>query len=605
METNEQVMITLGKMLKMETEAATGVYSKATGLISQMRGSGTLFSKNVDIFKMIEQAVADPEVALPGFLDALQPSMTRMVDKFTDTKRIIQQEMLSQLEAHYSNYSTLMGGLSKEQFESVGEINTLNALRRKWKAIHGLDGSTVEEATKNKMETLEDFIGSISSPTEKQQIFHDNLEKAVKKYSPWYGYGPGEKPSNAFGDTPYIVMNKIRHPIKEINEVIKAGGSFKDVMQRISDTTIGQMGFDFGFGFRAGRKNLDKVTTLTAGTYYYFDRLNEGIARMGLGLSQKSLGSAQDIFGNLVLKRYGLAVGGIMALKYLDYQAEKATGSEPSEVAGKAYVNMTRDVAKVKDVSGITDLNKMLHRMFPGSEKLFQNPLGGAIKYGTLGLIGDDRSADELNEYWANGTDAIRKGRWWGIGSNTPWYGGKIDHFAPNWYRRAVSDYKYTDVMYGSKDEYWANQWVPTPMHPLAPLHKIFDPNHWANKHREDRPYPVVGGVSELNEVPIIGPVLNGTVGQILNPMYKRGDLAKAHRQYIQDINDSIRQGEVSSPGYLYITPAGGTQTVALSGDSWGEDAAVGEMGYATPPEWRKQHTNGKCSTGICSNAIR
>lgn len=575
---DEQVMITLGKLLKMESEESTRVYSQATGLNSQLRGNASLYSKNKDIFEMMQQAVSDPEVALPGFLDSLQPSNTRMVDKYTDTKRLVQQEILSQIEANKIDYSNAIKGLTDKEIESVSELSALDRLRRMWSSIQGLDGKYVEDAEESKKAALDKFVGIITDPDETEKASSIAIKKAVDKYNPWWGYGPGDKPNNVLGNTPYIVMNKTRNPITSINETIKNGGSVWDGVKVFAEDTVGQMGFG-PKSIRAGRTNLDKVSTLTAGSYYYFDRLNEGISRTGLGLSQKSLGSAQDIFGNLLLKRYGAAMLAVNALNSLNYETEKATGIEPSDTLGKAYVNMTLDVAKIKDITGITGFNKMLGRIMPGSDKLFKNPLGGAIKYGSFGLIGDERDYDELKEYWTEGEDPVRKGRWWGIGSNTPWYGGKIDHYAPNWYRRIKSDYKYTNVLYGSKDEYWANNWMPTLSHPFAPINRfLLDPNHWANKHREDRPYPIYGGYSELNDIPIIGPTLNGTIGQILNPERRRGDLAKAHRQYLTDINESIKsQSAGDKGGYVYTTPAGGTSIVSMDDEaSWGQSANGG-----------------------------
>lgn len=587
METNEQVMITLGKLISIEAEGAGPVYSKYTGLLGQLRGNASLFEQNKDVFEMIQQAVSDPEVALPNFLESLQPSATRMVSKYEDTRRIVQEEMIAQLQAHKINIKGVLGDVTNKEQKQLAEMQAFGSMRRLWRDVYEFGTSDEQQLVEDKRKALSNFIDVIVNPNEKQKEASEAIKTAVNEYSPWWGYGPGQKPSNALEGSPYIVVNKTRNPIKEVNEVLKQGGDLGDAIKSIADTTVGQMGFDFGFGFRAGRKNPDKVTTLSAASYYYFDRLNEGLGRAGLGLSQKSLGSAQDVFNNLLLKRYGAVAVGIAGLKYLDYETENITGVEPSETLGKAYVNMTMDVAGVKDITGLTHLNKMMKRIMPGSEKLFANPLGGAVKYGTFGLVGDDRSRKELQQYWEEGEDPVRRGRWWGIGSNTPWYGGKIDHWKPNWYRMAKSDYKYTDVLYGSKDEYWANHWMPTPSHPFAPIKRfLIDPNHWANKHREDRPYPIYGGYSELNEIPIIGPTLNGTIGQVLNPERRRGDLRKAHRQYLQDINESIKnESNGSKGGYVYVTPAGRTSVVSVNSEmiNWGEGVgSIGTMSVGT-----------------------
>lgn len=102
---------------------------------------------------------------------------------------------------------------------------------------------------------------------------------------------------------------------------------------------------------------------------------------------------------------------------------------------------------------------------------------------------------------------------------NTPFTGGKIEYFQPNWVRRVLSDYKFSNVLYGSREEYFANAPYPTPTHPLAPLrHFLLDPYHWEEKHYYDRPYLLTGGFPEFEEFPLIGPFLNATIGELLKP---------------------------------------------------------------------------------------
>ena len=123
---------------------------------------------------------------------------------------------------------------------------------------------------------------------------------------------------------------------------------------------------------------------------------------------------------------------------------------------------------------------------------------------------------EELREHLRSGVEPVRSGRYWTLG-NTPFTGGKIGYYRPTWYRRAQSDYQFTDVKYGSKDEYWANHWMPTPRYPGAPIrHFITDPYHYELKHYYTRPYPMTGRLG--HEIPLIGPVISATIGRILKP---------------------------------------------------------------------------------------
>ena len=133
-------------------------------------------------------------------------------------------------------------------------------------------------------------------------------------------------------------------------------------------------------------------------------------------------------------------------------------------------------------------------------------------------LLHLDKTAEEIEEYYDSGMEAVRSGRYWEFGT-TPYTGGGVDYFQPNWYRRVTSDWQYTDTLWGSKDEYWQNHFMPTPRNPLAPIkHFITDPYHWEQKHYETRPYPVTGGIPEISEFPFCGAALGATVGRLLKP---------------------------------------------------------------------------------------
>lgn len=303
--------------------------------------------------------------------------------------------------------------------------------------------------------------------------------------------------------------------------------------------------------FTAGRQNMDKVTTGTLFLYQYFDRLNSGLNSLGFGLPTQDLGSAGAIFTNLLKYRIAPVIGGVYAWRYLNYEAENifGEGNSPEEILADAYVGMSIDLAYARDALGITDWAKHKAHLFPGSHFITELPVVGQF-------LRWDRSGEETEEYWKHGEDPIRRGRYWSLG-NTPWIGGKVDRYEPNWYRKLKSDWEYTDTLYGSEDEYWANAPVPTPRYLLAPIRHFFtDPYHYELKHYYDRPYPLTGGIPELEEFPLIGPGLNATIGQIFKPT----------RRMHTDVTDTGPDWE----GYAADMAALGYTPVSVSGNFGG-----------------------------------
>jgi len=78
------------------------------------------------------------------------------------------------------------------------------------------------------------------------------------------------------------------------------------------------------------------------------------------------------------------------------------------------------------------------------------------------------------------------------------------------------TDWEYTDVLWGSKAEYFAfESWLPTPLNAFG-LMKFIDPYHWERKHYYDRPFPVSGS-GPLSQIPMLGQVL-GPIDMLIKP---------------------------------------------------------------------------------------
>lgn len=307
--------------------------------------------------------------------------------------------------------------------------------------------------------------------------------------------------SNAFGkNKDFIYMRKHRS--------LKDSDSYKDYLSQFS---AGRNKMDEKGNIIPSAKGMQNVTLSTMFPYGFFERLNATLNQINLGLSNKAQGSAVDIFGGLVLKRIAPIWAGVELWDYLNYESENLLGFQFEDSFAQMYADSSVETAKVRDNLGITEWAKGISPLIVGGEHIADIPFLG-------NLLDWNDSAEELEEYWENGEDPVRKGRWWQLG-NTPYTGGKIDYFEPNWVRRTLSDYEFTETQHGSREEYFENSWMPSLRHPLAPIRHFFtDPYHYEEKHYQERPYMMTGGIPELENFPLIGPVLNSTIGQLLKP---------------------------------------------------------------------------------------
>jgi len=85
-----------------------------------------------------------------------------------------------------------------------------------------------------------------------------------------------------------------------------------------------------------------------------------------------------------------------------------------------------------------------------------------------------------------------------------------------------MSEWKYTNTVYVSREEYWSHSFLPTPRHPFAPIRRyITDPYWFEEMHKKDRPYPRSGGLFD-SDTPW-GMIGNITIGNILKPQKDYG----------------------------------------------------------------------------------
>lgn len=317
----------------------------------------------------------------------------------------------------------------------------------------------------------------------------------------------------------YYVITKEGTHVSDLFKDIKSG-SVED-FTKDAKAFVGQYFSGFDKNYNMGKYFNEKSSTF----YDIFNALDSGLSSIGLGLSLESKHSTGALLGNLLIKR-ALPVYMLTQIPgMIDYFSEPIfTSKEEKEKGINDTLSKTvmRSVVKpidigfhgVGDTLGFTKFFKKLQELTPGYEHF--NELPGIYQLG-LG-----QSKEEREEYIEKGYDPIRKNRYWSV-SNTPFTGSKIDHWRPNIYRRIEADVKFSDTMYGSRKEYYQNTWYPNLVSPLAPIrHFITDPNHWDKKHYYDRPYAETAPKGE--NIPLIGPLVSGTVGQI----YRH----KMHKEY-------------------------------------------------------------------------
>jgi hypothetical protein len=305
----------------------------------------------------------------------------------------------------------------------------------------------------------------------------------------------------------------------------------------------------FGKQFYAGRNNMKDVTTATLFPYFGLIRLVDPLSSLGLGFSAASTGSVGDLAKNIMLKRVLPVAGVVSAYQYLDYRAKAYTGTSITGAFANSIAATDLGIRKAIDAVGLGDHLK--------SNKL-ANPM---MQY----ITGTDtyQNYEERKEYYQNGYDPVRKGRWWSFGSASEIQGGKIDYFQPNFLKRANSDW-YNVGVYGSSDEKWRHSIIPTPRHPLSTLTYLLDPYWLERKHYWDRPYPMSGKMFE--EGSPWGAILNPTIGEIIKPQRKMhqselGGTLTDVRNLIAERNRDTKE----KASYMKITQSGEVTPISFT----------------------------------------
>lgn len=232
--------------------------------------------------------------------------------------------------------------------------------------------------------------------------------------------------------------------------------------------------------------------------------LTRGIAQFinighGLGLHENATRSSLEIIDKLLFKR-------VLPTSFLYTQLDWADDTfNLNENFQTGLANIDLGFRKFTDATGLTDAFKLAK---------MANPMAQYIS-------GDYRpyqSYEERLDYYQNGKDPIRAGRYWVWGSSNEFRGSSISYWEDNSLKLAKSDYK-TEGIYGGYFNKWMHSPIPTLSNPLSPLIYALNPYWLEEMHSEDRPYLESGPLFESNTLQ--GLILNPTLGEIIKPKKK------------------------------------------------------------------------------------
>lgn len=254
---------------------------------------------------------------------------------------------------------------------------------------------------------------------------------------------------------------------------------------------------------------------------------------LSLGFHEGDTRSFAQLSYNLLFKR---VLPASIALTQLDW-ANDTFGINKNFQIGLA--NMDLGFRKFTDATGLTDVFKLAKMANP------------AAQY----ISGDYRpyqSYEERLDYYQNGKDPIRSGRYWVWGSSNEFRGSSISYWEDNSLKLAQSDY-YNKSVYGGYWSKWAHSPIPTLTNPLSPLVYAFNPYWLEEKHMEDRPYLLSAPLFEQGTLQSL--VLNPTLGEIIKPQRRYHEdrmwFGKDVKAIMYQMNQKIQQTSDEDSRYI------------------------------------------------------
>ena len=258
------------------------------------------------------------------------------------------------------------------------------------------------------------------------------------------------------------------------------------------------------------------------------------------------------------------------AAQYMEGLMPKSTSFLPGAVLGGAVsVGMGSPVGTGLLIGGF--VNRALNDQFS------EGPLAGLSVIPFIAPVVADLTLnrEKVEDIYSGRQEVpLRSSRFWEFGK-TPYAGGHIEGFVPNWFAQLKADAEATPYGFGSKAAKVMFQDLP--LIGAGILDVIPGINyHMERYHRYDRPYPISDPV--FKDIPLVGPLIGATVGSVLKPPRMHPDL---HR-YTTDPG-----AEPYATAETYGTPVSmGTGTASNPVYAYGSEASEGySTAHATVPE--------------------
>ena len=216
-------------------------------------------------------------------------------------------------------------------------------------------------------------------------------------------------------------------------------------------------------------------------------------------------------YGPMALPLTGAFLGGLYHYQKVVRGVYDKEARATSKVAAELRTAASRlhpswkTIKEATDVKGLKALWKEMGH--PGK--------GAAIGLAAMlpfvpGMLFPRKTGQELRDIYSGVEPVpVRSGRWWELGSSAL-EGGRIKEWRSH---RAVlmKSHAYEKSLWGSEQEYWKHNPI------LHPVRWLRDPYALEKQNYEDRPYPVTSPA--FTNVPLIGPMLAATVGQVVKPI--------------------------------------------------------------------------------------